>query len=486
MTITIEDLQKDLTKGLDQVQETQKKQSDEVKNELGTVKTELSGKIEGVETELDSVKSSLDQVSTEVKNSKESLESRMDELESEIVRDNPGPEVKLSAGEKFVQQAEYQEIVNKNGKIGDLRMTFENYSLKTIGSSATSAGDTARSERVDGIYQNATLNLRVQDFIPQRRTERQSIDYIQEIRPLQLETEAFANAATAQANLQVKQYSGFRVGSTVTIGNLKYEIDSIAPGVGDDKRAGTLTFTGNLTVAVNKGDLITADDFDWTPEGEYKAELGAQFEEVNEQCKTLAAYVQITRQIFEDSAMLQNYIDNRLPLALDIQTERDIFYGDGINQIHGLFNRTEIPQYSKAVNGIPTDTHIDSIRRAGTVVELSHFMADVVFVNPKDWEKVDLAKGADEHYVNVVRYDANGMPYLWKMYVVSTPAVKQGEFLLGNLRVACEFWTRKDIVVYSSDSHSDNFVKNIMAILAEKRAALAVYLPKSLVRGSFT
>lgn len=466
---------------LKKAQETAQKANEEAVDGVKSAVETVQSSVGELKTSVESVQSDV----TDVKSKVDDAEQRMDELEKVMTRGEIGGEEFKTSGQEFVSSDEYKAALEKGGSAFDLSMDVKSFNARAISSDSGSFGDTARSERIDGVYQDKLRTLRVQDFIPQKTTERGSIEYIQESQPLILSSTAYADAASGQKVLQVSNIGGWKVGATVTIGANASVIDTIAYGVSGNEEAGTLTMVANLVAGVTAGDELTSDEFTWTPEGEYKAQLEAKAEEVEEKLETLAAYVRINRQIFEDSPMLRNYIDNRLPMALNLQLEKDLLYGTGVKSINGFFSRTEIPTYSKTTDGVAGDTRIDSLRRAYTVAELSHHAPDVGFVNPKDWENVELEKDTTNQYIQIMKYDSNGIPRLWRMLIVSTAAVKQGDFLIGNFQEGCEYWTRETINVRATDSHSDDFIRNKKVVLAETRGALAVYLPKSFVRGDF-
>ena len=62
----------------------------------------------------------------------------------------------------------------------------------------------------------------------------------------------------------------------------------------------------------------------------------------------------------------------------------------------------------------------------------------------------------------------------------------EGEFLVGAFSLGCELFTQGDATIEISRSHGEFFTANLVAILAEMRALLAVYRPKAFVAGSFT
>jgi HK97 family phage major capsid protein len=67
---------------------------------------------------------------------------------------------------------------------------------------------------------------------------------------------------------------------------------------------------------------------------------------------------------------------------------------------------------------------------------------------------------------------------LWGLSVVVTEAQTQNTALVGDFRQAI-LWEREGVNVMVSDQHSDFFTRNLLAILAERRAAFGVLDPEA-------
>jgi HK97 family phage major capsid protein len=70
---------------------------------------------------------------------------------------------------------------------------------------------------------------------------------------------------------------------------------------------------------------------------------------------------------------------------------------------------------------------------------------------------------------------------LWRLPIVSTPAITEGKVLLGSFGVGATLYDRMEGNIRVSEQHSDFFVRNAVAVLAEERIALAVKRPESFV-----
>ena len=67
---------------------------------------------------------------------------------------------------------------------------------------------------------------------------------------------------------------------------------------------------------------------------------------------------------------------------------------------------------------------------------------------------------------------------LWGLKVVVSDSVTQNTALVGDFRYAV-LWERESVNVMVSDQHADFFIRNLLAILAEMRAAFGVLDPQA-------
>jgi HK97 family phage major capsid protein len=219
------------------------------------------------------------------------------------------------------------------------------------------------------------------------------------------------------------------------------------------------------------------------PEKSLKAQSDITFDIETASVKTIAHFIPATRQIIADAPMLRNYIDGRLTYGLKMTEEAQILYGSGVgDNIAGIMTNPNIQNHGGIVGA---DTRIDHIRRAYTRSLLAGYPATGIILHPSDWEDIELAKGTDGHYiwVNVV---SGGEARLWRVPVVQSTGMHEGEFLTGAFGLGAQIWDREQANVRISEHHADYFTKNMLAILAEERIALTVYRPESFVKGVFT
>lgn len=211
-----------------------------------------------------------------------------------------------------------------------------------------------------------------------------------------------------------------------------------------------------------------------------KPESAMVFDAKSVSVKTLAHWIPATRQVIDDVSQLQSYIDGRLIYGLKLVEEAQLLYGDGTgNNLRGLMTAAQV--YNRSVGG---DSRIDTLRRAITQARLANYPVDGMIVNSEDWEAIELQKGSDGHYI-WVSVTEGGASRLWRVPVVETPAMTENDFLVGAFKLGAQIWDREDANVRISEHHADYFTKNLIAILAEERLALAVYRPQAFVKGNY-
>ena len=128
---------------------------------------------------------------------------------------------------------------------------------------------------------------------------------------------------------------------------------------------------------------------------------------------------------------------------------------------------------------------LTTIRKARTAVTVTgRSRPTAMAVHPNDAEALDLLKDDQGRYY--FAGPANGgAERVWRVPVVECEALTEGEGLMGDFRKAV-LWDREQANVSVSDSHSDFFIRNMVAILAEMRAAFGLRRPSAFVKVTLT
>jgi len=211
-----------------------------------------------------------------------------------------------------------------------------------------------------------------------------------------------------------------------------------------------------------------------------KPESGITFTLASAPVVTLAHFIPASRQVLEDAPQLQTYINGRLQYGLKLVEENQILNGDGTaGQLNGLLNQAIA--FSTFASG---DTELDKIRKVIGAAQLSEYAPDVIIMNWADWQAIELLKGTDGRYIFSNPHDT-GVPRVWGLPIIPTNSIAAGTVLVGSIEQAVQLWDRQQFRIELSRENADNFVKNMVTILAEERLALTVFRPAALRKAFF-
>ena len=180
---------------------------------------------------------------------------------------------------------------------------------------------------------------------------------------------------------------------------------------------------------------------------------------------------------------LQSFISNRLMFGLKLYEENQLLNGSGANgQLNGLV--TQATAYT--VQSPQLTNQIDIIREMIKQAEVANYRPDGIVLNPVDWYNIDVRKvgTTDDRYV-VGNPAPRTSPNLWVLPVIVTNAIASGTALVGSCGMGSEIKDRMSASVEVSRENSDNFVKNMITVLAEERIALCVYRTESFIKAAF-
>jgi HK97 family phage major capsid protein len=207
-----------------------------------------------------------------------------------------------------------------------------------------------------------------------------------------------------------------------------------------------------------------------------KPESGHAFEVIHDRVKTVAHWEPITRRAMMDAGQVRGLIDEDLRYGIDEEMEDQIVSGSGSGE-----NFTGVLNVSGRLEQTFNTDIITTARKAITNLRLNgRERATGWVIHPTDWEAFQLMTDNEDRY-----YwggpGSEGAEQLWGLPVIQSEAVTQGDAVLGNWRKA-RIWDREETRIYVSDSHADFFIRNLLAILAERRLGFGVIKPKAFVK----
>lgn len=196
--------------------------------------------------------------------------------------------------------------------------------------------------------------------------------------------------------------------------------------------------------------------------------------------KTIAHWIPVTKRALSDAAQVMTLIDNFLQYGLEEKLEDQIISGNGTGEnFTGLANTSGLQAQAYDLNAFQTT------RKAKTLVRLVGKSVPNAFVlNPYDVQTMDLLQDNMARFYFGGPADTGDLQTLWGLPVIESLAVPQGTGYVGDWRKAI-LWDREQASITVTDSHEDFFVRNLVAILAELRAAFGVIQPNAFVKISF-
>lgn len=339
-------------------------------------------------------------------------------------------------GEKFVNAPEFgawlksvapAAAVREKTRLGDSPAVAVGMKDLITGSSVTSAGALVVPEwlgLLDGLAQ-FQRPLTIMDLVTKGTTGSDQVSYAR--------VTGFTNNAAPVAEAVTE----FPVG---------YDQD---PGVGED--------------------LVT------TAEAGVKPKSSFLLEKKTADVKTIAHWLPATRRSISDAGQIRTLIDAFLRYGLNEELEDQITTGDGTDEnFEGILETSGIQSQAWDTNLLVTT------RKARTKVRTVGRATPTAFVfNPADNERIDLLtnSGGDFYFGGPT---SNPSSPLWGLPRIESEAVPAGTGLVADWRQAV-LWDREQAGVMLSDSHEDYFVRNLVAVLAEMRAAFGVIRPKAFV-----
>jgi HK97 family phage major capsid protein len=202
-----------------------------------------------------------------------------------------------------------------------------------------------------------------------------------------------------------------------------------------------------------------------------KPESALALEVVSTTVKTIAHWIPITKRAAADAPQVRTLIDNFLRYGLNEELEDQILNGGGTGE-----DFTGILQSSPQTVG-SAGTDIDAIVAAIAAVRVTgRRRPNALVIHPNDWYSTGflLAKDSQNNYlVGDPRASVDQLNQLWGLRVVVSEAMTENTALVGDFRQAV-LWNREGINLLVSDQHSDFFTRNLLAVLAEMRAAFGV------------
>jgi len=198
----------------------------------------------------------------------------------------------------------------------------------------------------------------------------------------------------------------------------------------------------------------------------------------------LAHFMKASTEILADFPALQSMIDGQLVYGLDYVEELQLLKGSGAaNNLNGIY--TQATAYAAAFTPTAPATNIDTLRLALLQSELALLPSTGMVLHPTNWAAIELLKDSTGQYL-IGNPQGTLSPTLWGRPVVTSLAMTVNTFLTGAFKMGAQVFDREQSGIIVATENEDDWVNNLIAIMAEERLALAVYRPEAFVKGALT
>jgi HK97 family phage major capsid protein len=206
--------------------------------------------------------------------------------------------------------------------------------------------------------------------------------------------------------------------------------------------------------------------------------------------RTVAVWMPVHRNAFDDVPQLRSHIDTSLGGQIDRKVDLSLLSGSGQNdEFKGILNTSGIGALT-ASSGVEW---LEGIHKAITQIRIVEEEPNAIVLHPLDWERIRLQRESlvaqtidpesPQELITTGGYmfgppSQSGVPTLWGFTPVVTTAIAEGTALVGDYTQAM-MWIRSGVRLFATDSHEDYFGRNLVAVLAEFRAAFGVRKPQA-------
>lgn len=207
-------------------------------------------------------------------------------------------------------------------------------------------------------------------------------------------------------------------------------------------------------------------------EGAEKAESSVTPQLKRAEVATIAHHTTASLQVLNDNAGLEDQVSQVLGVGCRLKLEHQILNGaGGEGEINGLLNQ--------ATAVTPTATApADRIGEVLTALQAAGWEPRLIVLHPSDWFGIASVRDTSGGYVLGSPRDP-APAALWGVPVVLSASMPIGQALvLDTAQVAV--LDRESVEVEASRHHGDNFTRNLVTLLAELRAGLAVFAPSAV------
>lgn len=202
-------------------------------------------------------------------------------------------------------------------------------------------------------------------------------------------------------------------------------------------------------------------------EGSVKPEANFGGTLVSRQISTIAVHQACSAQVLDDDELLLATLSGIMVSRCLAALESQIITGSGTgSNIEGIYT---------AASTVVTQQNATPDRIGYVLSEMTSegYEPNVIAMHPRDWHALAIEKDGESRYLHGSP-TAPAPPMLWNVPVVLSASVPQGTALCCDTMKA-DIRDRMAPTIFVSRDHEDFRVRNLVLILVELRAGLAIY-----------
>lgn len=209
---------------------------------------------------------------------------------------------------------------------------------------------------------------------------------------------------------------------------------------------------------------------------------------VNLTAGRIGTHLIVSKRMLKNEKYLMSHIASRIPQQIKKAEDTQILNGAGAGaDLIGLMQNASAFSVGTFAGTIPGAQQIDVLLVAISQLTQGNYQASGIVLNPIDSAKIELIKNTSEDYTGQVKAvrGQDGILRITGIPVVETTAMTAGQFLVGDLRMACEWLLFTPLTMSISDSHDKIFLNNEVCINFEEEPVFPIYNPLMFVKGTF-
>lgn len=211
----------------------------------------------------------------------------------------------------------------------------------------------------------------------------------------------------------------------------------------------------------------------------------------------IATFIEVSRSALKNSAWLNQYISNRLMQMFVAELNSEAIAGAGSgagmvgdNALKGLLAFANTFAGTNFASAIANANYFDVLNCAkGEMNGLYHIVPNTYLVNPYTATILTSSKNTISDFVSPATFlqqTATGYQGAFGMRQIESADITVGTYLAAAINPAyMQLLFNGPIEILASDSHSSNFIADLVTIKLEARVLLPVYNANALMKGTF-